>query len=1359
MTALDHNLSGDLNLQDGQFSCDDLNLLLGEEELKAFKESIESSSIKLFLTPKNLDMNKGWKALEKSLKNIQLVSLATLSEAPEDAWQPLISGIAEFLNEQPVDQIMETSNFTGTLRIQRPTLYIFPALEGDSAFFTINGYSMLINGGYDRVRPCFWKFVSMLQQIDSVLITHSDADALGGLSSFFAKKMSDPEAKPTVLTVLANLVSSSKSSEASTAANLIAAEIATSKPTSNSSDVELILEAIERLQIKLMPLVKTEASVKSNSHQSKPEHINLYYKLGQGSLDLYVLSPFANSSDYKEFVQLQQNHVAKLTHQKSHLSVNQIFRQIPTSHLCSAVVLLVWSPVPNSREPSNALRLLFTGNAPQNVVLNALEKAKDLELLTAPVFKIKAPEVPVLKKTEKAASNATSQTNTSMNAAKPVHQPNTKPVSGPTNVLASNEPTPKQNGRVSIAHASTSAKETTAKTNATEKSVEPKTDRAPKPPKPPVPAPSTSTSNGVSKEAAAAAPAITTKKPAPSVEPKKKTLTKETSAKESLNKEAANKEVTAAKEEEKEEKVIKEETNKATVSKPLSSSKPSAPKEVKATKSETSASTSSTNNKPSSAPIASKSETQATKPQPAPAPKPSAKQPSSQKATASSSASSKDPTKKSTSKKESIEPKKEVRDAQDSKITGKKNSKLDAAKAQAKANEEAAAEAKLPETTTEQKAVTPTDVSVATAVETLLSFDAPVNTPAPVVESVVLESPVETVAEMSSEFVAPTLPEVVPEASSETEAASEIVTEVEMAREEIKEVASLNSSPIEKVSPEDIADASDIEVVDEALVKDVEEEEKTEEAASVEAEVEANLVEILDDAEEIAEPFRQEVVEQDQPQETQVHEEVQVAEEKEEEEEEEEAKSEGIVLETCESCDIIHQSNNGNYSEWPNLSPVKKETNDNLIDVGGEELNGVDNRDSSAIESPEEDSSSDSQVRPPNDLPLLSKNDSENILISDPQDLIASPIACDSQTGKSFDGNDIMTRSFIDDGSQSNPFSAPITNEEGEVKLPVKPAHNDSINDLNKTHELFADESQDELSANSSIAKKETSFEDDKIIDILSTLSALTIESKLNALNGHENEMNGHRHQENGHHHNGDLNGKDLNGQDLNGQEQEEPLRTQKVIVDNTSDLREDPSKWDLLQLPRPVNPGDALVSIPSTASSSLLEKKSTPNGKKASIVGPQSPSQANAPSTNSEASKPATKAQTNNSHVKAKATNGLVSHPVYVEVSHVPAHGNASYVDADFFKKVRSRYYILSTQEPSEQILNSLVEAKETWEDKSCQVSIIPTYESEVIRHWFLNNEDNLTKLKIDILPAANLASLTMDSPELSCQVYKLEF
>ena len=81
------------------------------------------------------------------------------------------------------------------------SLYIH-SFGRDSSFFTINGYSMLLDGGFDRVQPCLSNFVSMLQQIDSVLITHSAGDVLDGLRLFFAKKLADPEAKPMVLTVL-----------------------------------------------------------------------------------------------------------------------------------------------------------------------------------------------------------------------------------------------------------------------------------------------------------------------------------------------------------------------------------------------------------------------------------------------------------------------------------------------------------------------------------------------------------------------------------------------------------------------------------------------------------------------------------------------------------------------------------------------------------------------------------------------------------------------------------------------------------------------------------------------------------------------------------------------------------------------------------------------------------------------------------------------------------------------------------------------------------------------------------------------------------------------------------------------------
>ena len=391
--ATDFNTFGDIHLQDASFSYDDLAILINDEEMKkTLKEA--NSKTTLYMNAKLFENNKNWKNLEKTL-SAELVGLKAgqlvASQHPQ-----LSECFDRFFNSKPIDQIIEASKFTGTLRINKPVLYIFPGRNGDSAFFTLNGYSMLINGGYERVRPCFWKFVTMLQQIDSILITHPDSDSLGGLSSFFSKKLANPDIKPTVLTVLGNLVGSKQVPHAEEAANLIVNEISNSK-SSTLSDVDSILDAIEKLKIKLVPLVKNEivSSKISSAPSSKYDHVNLYYKLGQGSLDLYVLSPFANSADYKEFVNQQQNRFTKSINQKSHLSVQQYFRNIPLAHVTSAVVLLVW--LPSSRQSANpndnnALRLLFTGNAPQHVIASAIEKVKDFDVLLSPVYKKKSEE-------------------------------------------------------------------------------------------------------------------------------------------------------------------------------------------------------------------------------------------------------------------------------------------------------------------------------------------------------------------------------------------------------------------------------------------------------------------------------------------------------------------------------------------------------------------------------------------------------------------------------------------------------------------------------------------------------------------------------------------------------------------------------------------------------------------------------------------------------------------------------------------------------------------------------------------------------------------------------------------------------
>lgn len=56
---------------------------------------------------------------------------------------------------------------------------------------------------------------------------------------------------------------------------------------------------------------------------------------------------------------------------------------------------------------------------------------------------------------------------------------------------------------------------------------------------------------------------------------------------------------------------------------------------------------------------------------------------------------------------------------------------------------------------------------------------------------------------------------------------------------------------------------------------------------------------------------------------------------------------------------------------------------------------------------------------------------------------------------------------------------------------------------------------------------------------------------------------------------------------------------------------------------------------------------------------------------------------------------------PVYMDLTYVPHHGNSHYTTVEFFKRVRARYYVFSGTEPSREVFNALLEAKQTWEDK----------------------------------------------------------
>ncbi|RZF44071.1 hypothetical protein LSTR_LSTR016150 [Laodelphax striatellus] len=67
----------------------------------------------------------------------------------------------------------------GNIRFSHPTLYVFPGGQGDAALFGINGFNMLVDGGFSR-RACFWDFTRHLDRLDAVLVTRlNNANCLG----------------------------------------------------------------------------------------------------------------------------------------------------------------------------------------------------------------------------------------------------------------------------------------------------------------------------------------------------------------------------------------------------------------------------------------------------------------------------------------------------------------------------------------------------------------------------------------------------------------------------------------------------------------------------------------------------------------------------------------------------------------------------------------------------------------------------------------------------------------------------------------------------------------------------------------------------------------------------------------------------------------------------------------------------------------------------------------------------------------------------------------------------------------------------------------------------------------------------